>query len=586
MNFPALLAGLTITMVLRLPATPPLAATPTPTHLMAALANAAIQGDATAIASLRDAGPQGLEAVLESGASQIAALRLNRTRLESPEHDKLRAAVDGVARQRDAWASGLYWFTNLDAAMAEAKRTGKPILSLRLLGNLDDEYSCANSRFFRTYLYPHRAVSTLLRKGFVLHWKSVRPVPILTIDMGDGRRIRRTITGNSIHYILNSEGRVLDALPGNYGPAAFLAALHRIESGTLNATPDKVRAWHGSEANLLCREWLADAIRSGVFGNKAAAAMNHPRQAAKLLSDFFPIAFPASSGKPSTFTVKQATEWLARLAAVPSPESPAISRFGSELNDSILMDDLFLGIAESTNTNLPALPIPDSTVAKKLFPRLPTPQIEIIKEFPYPTEFDAPTEFDPPKGMVERPILKQAQAPAAEAALDLETPTTRPSASIADRMTNALWAKIGQRHRSSVRIDRHGQNMMLAKLPEEIATPEQRQQPSPTDKDTPFGRMLDDFESAIARDMVRNEYYFHTLIHQWLEEDHDSKLATDVEALNKRVYTELFLTPDYDEWLGLVPADTYTALEKDGCACDKGAPPMHSVKQAHPPEKR
>jgi hypothetical protein len=188
--------------------------------------------------------------------------------------------------------------------------------------------------------------------------------------------------------------------------------------------------------------------------------------------------------------------------------------------------------------------------------------------------------------MVERPIVKQAQAPSAEAALDLETQTNGTSASIADRMTNALWAKIGQRHRSSVRIDRNGQNMMLAKLPEEIATPEQRQQPSPTDNATPFGRMLDNFESAIARDMVRNEYYFHTLIHQWLEEDRDNKLAADVEALNKRVYTELFLTPDYDEWLGLVPADTYTALEKDGCACDKGAPHMHSMKQARPPENK
>jgi len=47
-----------------------------------------------------------------------------------------------------------------------------------------------------------------------------------------------------------------------------------------------------------------------------------------------------------------------------------------------------------------------------------------------------------------------------------------------------------------------------------------------------------------------------------------------LEALNKRVYAELLQTPDYDEWLGLVPADTYSGLEKDGCVCDKGAPPM------------
>ena len=33
--------------------------------------------------------------------------------------------------------------------MAEAQRTNRPILSLRLLGNLTDDFSCANSRFFR-----------------------------------------------------------------------------------------------------------------------------------------------------------------------------------------------------------------------------------------------------------------------------------------------------------------------------------------------------------------------------------------------------------------------------------------------------
>jgi hypothetical protein len=37
-----------------------------------------------------------------------------------------------------------------------------------------------------------------------------------------------------------------------------------------------------------------------------------------------------------------------------------------------------------------------------------------------------------------------------------------------------------------------------------------------------------------------------------------------VNALNKRVYAELFLTPGTDPWLGLVPADTYTALDGGG----------------------
>jgi hypothetical protein len=63
-------------------------------------------------------------------------------------------------------------------------------------------------------------------------------------------------------------------------------------------------------------------------------------------------------------------------------------------------------------------------------------------------------------------------------------------------------------------------------------------------------------------------------VHEWLQQDKTDHLRQDVEALNNRVYAELFLTPDFDAWLGLVPDDTYTALEKDGCACEKGAPPM------------
>lgn len=59
----------------------------------------------------------------------------------------------------------------------------------------------------------------------VLHWKSVRPVPRITIDMGDGRRIERTITGNSIHYVMDAGGRVVDAVPGLYGARPFLAAV-------------------------------------------------------------------------------------------------------------------------------------------------------------------------------------------------------------------------------------------------------------------------------------------------------------------------------------------------------------------------
>jgi hypothetical protein len=127
--------------------------------------------------------------------------------------------LDRVCAQKDAHTALLYWFTDLDAAVAEARRRNRPILSLRLLGRLDEELSCANSRFFRKLLYPQ--LHQLLREKFVLHWQSVRPVPRVTIDFGDGRRLERTLTGNSVHLVLDRYGRAVDALPGLFDVETF-----------------------------------------------------------------------------------------------------------------------------------------------------------------------------------------------------------------------------------------------------------------------------------------------------------------------------------------------------------------------------
>ncbi len=555
-------------------ASPLLHASPSPApDPLRALAAAAIAGDSDAIAKLRAAGPPALEAVFDAGRAGISALRQNESRLEAPENAKLRAAVDGVARQRDAFSSGLYWFTDLEAAKAEARRTRRPILSLRLLGNLDDEFSCANSRFFRTSLYANRSVSSLLRRGFVLHWKSVRPVPILTIDMGDGRRIKRTITGNSIHYILDTDGNVLDALPGNYGPAAFIAALGRTDRNVFGRSLDERRRWHGKEADALCNEWLEDSVHAGAYGEKSAAAMQCFETGRKLLTELRPKAFPEGSFSKTTITREEIDKLIA--GGTSRGVSAPTSRFGRELVTQMMFDDLAAKRAESASGGLEPVVLTDAAVVGRMFPRVAEDAVKRGRPIP------APMEFDPPKGMVERPILKQAATPSAEAAMDPASITAASTAPLAQRMTTQLWAKIAGRYPGAVRLDESSCRLMMAKLPETMLLPEEIKTGWISAESTsPMKRMLDNFESAIIRDMVRNEYYFHTLIHQWLEEDKDGTLSRDVEAFNKRVYAELFLTPDYDEWLGLVPEDTYTALERDGCACDKGAPPMHTTRAA------
>jgi hypothetical protein len=76
-------------------------------------------------------------------------------------------------------------------------------------------------------------------------------------------------------------------------------------------------------------------------------------------------------------------------------------------------------------------------------------------------------------------------------------------------------------------------------------------------------RMVRALESSVALDTVKNEYRLHREIHRWLSDASDQP---DVETLNERVYAELFLTPSSDPWLGLAPADVYTALPNGGVA--------------------
>jgi hypothetical protein len=178
------------------------------------------------IAEFRRAGPAGLETFLEAHREALDACRAGA----GPGCEELLGALDRIAGQRGAVHSRLFWYTDLKAAKAAARASGRPILSLHLLGRLDEDFSCANSRFFRTVLYADASVARVLRDRFVLHWKSVRPAPRVTVDFGDGRRLERTLTGNSVHYVLAPDGRPLDALPGLYSPRAFLAGLADAEA--------------------------------------------------------------------------------------------------------------------------------------------------------------------------------------------------------------------------------------------------------------------------------------------------------------------------------------------------------------------
>ena len=225
------------------------------------------------VTKLRTQGHTGLQTFLKS--------HLNN--LTSPPEPQIKTALDQLCQQRDCYASKLYWYTDLEKAKAAAKISNKPILSLRLLGRLDTDLSCANSRFFRVALYPNAEVSQELRDKFILHWQTVRPVPKITIDFGDGRKLERTITGNSIHYILDSFGRPIDAIPGLYGPKAFLKQLQRGEviAKTLNNQNGEkynllLQQYHQRRLDDIQNQWRTDLSKLGIQSPPQLVSTNNP----------------------------------------------------------------------------------------------------------------------------------------------------------------------------------------------------------------------------------------------------------------------------------------------------------------------
>lgn len=214
------------------------------------LAEQSIDSDEEVAWAARDAlrvqGLGGLRALVEFFHAELEELSRYEQGPLSSRLASVREAMDHVSGQRDGHASGLYWHTDLAQAKARARAEEKPILSLRLLGRLDEEMSCANSRLFRLVLYANRRVSAELREHYVLHWSSERPAPRITIDMGDGRTLERTITGNSVHYLLDETGKPIDAWVGLVGPGQFIADLQ-----------DGRSRWEA------CKEHEEDCIRDG-----------------------------------------------------------------------------------------------------------------------------------------------------------------------------------------------------------------------------------------------------------------------------------------------------------------------------------
>jgi hypothetical protein len=297
------------------------------------------------VTALRAKGPEGLKEILAEYDDAVTNGANDKTIA------RLRNAVDRVAAQHDAWASRLYWYSDLEKAKLAAHVTGKPILSLHLLGSLQDELSCANSRLFRIALYPNRRIAKMLDENFILHWVTERPVPKITVDFGDGRSIVRTITGNSIHWVLDSKGRPIDGIPGLYGPRAFEDLLARDlpvakKAGALDDAEysTAVTAFHEGEWHRVLDDFRKDLESTGVPHDQAKVAML-PRVASGGPGSGLGLAPPAIWAEEMTMTKAEMERPLVRavqpslaVVGLPFDTAPLQAMAQKHLEESRLDD--------------------------------------------------------------------------------------------------------------------------------------------------------------------------------------------------------------------------------------------------------
>src|SRR5688572_19680868 len=124
---------------------------------------------------------------------------------------------------------------------------------------------------------------------------------------------------------------------------------------------------------------------------------------------------------------------------------------------------------------------------------------------------------------------------------------------------DSLWEAIAALHAEDAMLDSVSRDLLRRENPTAMQASVVAE--TKLRVEDPLVRMVRTLESSIAVDSVKNEYRLHREIHRWLSE---SSEQPDVESLNERVYAELFLTPSSDPWLGLAPADVYTALPNAG----------------------
>jgi len=376
----------------------------------------------------------------------------------------------------------------------------------------------------RTVLYADPYVRKLLSEKFVLHWSSERPVPKVTIDFGDGRVLHRTVTGNSAHYVITPEREVIDVLPGVYPAGTFVRCLRasRQVAETLSHSPRE-------DAAKIVRDHHTSMLASQNVGER--------------------IEITRDTGSDSN--VEGLVERSRRSAAYSSLYADEVQLSGASLR-MMYRDMPKDGLQDGRS---PAL---------SSFTQIPE------REGSGPTDGNATNRAPGPSAadalrmsnskarvqgyMVDRIIRR---TPASERAKEAIKATGRPS--LSDASALAL---------SKTAIDMPGTGSLHGPVQRKqrgmAVTKEQMDRLGLPIVDPLLASRARSVEVNLAGDAAVNELVLRPMIRSWFASG--AIALTDFDALNRRVFSEVFLTPRDDPWLGMMSTDLWTGIPNDGAA--------------------
>ena len=125
-------------------------------------------------------------------------------------------------------------------------------------------------------LFSEPNVATFINHAFEPVWESVRPVPLIRIDFGNGKVITRTLHGNIATYVCTTDAQVLDVLPGIYTPQTYLDRLkqytllaHYVNQAGKQSREASLRDYHRVQAQSLANYKLPLLLAAEPVGKRA-----------------------------------------------------------------------------------------------------------------------------------------------------------------------------------------------------------------------------------------------------------------------------------------------------------------------------